>query len=149
MRFEKLLLCSLILLGSSLPVSTLAATFTCGTNGVPNSCTPSGMQTLINSASNGDTINIATGTHTWSGAGIGVLLSKRLTISGGGTYAVNASHADTGTWPVQLNTGTATALASVNALWGSLNNWICRTRSFTFLVGAGIRLATNLPWDVT
>src|SRR5439155_4890708 len=120
MRLKKLLLFSLILLGSSLPVSTLAATYTCGTNGVPNSCTPSGMQTLINSASNGYTINIATGTHTWSGAGIGVLLSKRLTISGGGTYAVNASHADTGTWPVQLNTGTATAL-KITATAGSGN----------------------------
>ena len=109
MRLKKLLLFSLILLGSSLPVSTLAATYTCGTNGVPNSCTPSGMQTLINSASNGDTINIATGTHAWTAQPTGVMLNKRITISGGGTYAVDANHNDVGTWPVQLNTGTATA----------------------------------------
>src|SRR5688500_1043432 len=104
MRLEKLLLFSLILLGSSLPVSTWAATYTCGTNGVPNSCTPSGMQALIILASNGDTINIATGTHAWTAQPTGVMLNKRITISGGGTYAVNPSHADTGTWPVQLNT---------------------------------------------
>ena len=42
------------------------AVYTCGTDGVNNSCTPSGLSSLINSASDGDTIFIATGTHSWN-----------------------------------------------------------------------------------
>src|SRR2546430_3012077 len=122
MRLKKLLLFSLILLGSSLPVSTLAATYTCGTNGVPNSCTPSGMQTLINSASNEDTINIATGTHAWTAQPTGVMLNKRITISGGGTYAVDANHNDVGTWPVQLNTRSEEHTSELQ----SQSNIVCR-----------------------
>jgi hypothetical protein len=86
-----------------------AATHMCGTNGVNNSCTPSGMQSLISAASSGDTINIANGTHAWSAVSAGVLINKSVTINGGGRYAVDANYNDTGTWPVRLNTGTATA----------------------------------------
>lgn len=80
-----------------------AATRTCGTNGTNNSCTPSGLQTLVNAASDGDTINIASGTHSWNsmvtvnnkalkieGAGVGVTIiscssSKFITYSGAST----------------------------------------------------------------
>src|SRR5439155_7348346 len=71
-----------------------------------------------NSASNGDTINIAIGTHAWTALPTGVLVNKGLTISGGGTYAVDSNHNDTGTWPVQLNIGTATAF-KITAAAGS------------------------------
>ena len=101
---------SVICLGASCLFITLsAATVTCGTSGVNNSCTPSGLQSLINSANHGDTINIAAGVHAWTAMPSGVLINKRITINGGGRYAVSSTHSDTGTWPVRLNTGGAKA----------------------------------------
>ncbi len=85
-----------------------AATYTCGNSGVANSCTPSSLQSLINSARDGDTVNIAAGTHNWT-AGVPVVISKRITVSGGGHYAVDANHNDAGTWPATLTTGTSVA----------------------------------------
>jgi hypothetical protein len=107
-RFIRLLIVSLAVAVCAKEAS--AATFTCGNSGVANSCTPSSLQSLINSARDGDTVNIAAGTHNWT-SGVPVFITKRITISGGGHYAVDASHNDVGTWPVQLNTGTSVAFS--------------------------------------
>jgi hypothetical protein len=62
------------------------------------------LTTLIGSASAGDTIHIAQATHAWT-SNVPVVITKALTISGGGTYAVS-DWTDTGTWPTQLNVST-------------------------------------------
>lgn len=74
---------------------TYAAVYTCGTNGVNNSCTPSGLSSLVNNATHGDTINIASGTHTWNSS---VTLNKRLTISGGGACPDCGEEDPSGSW---------------------------------------------------
>jgi hypothetical protein len=78
-----------------------AAEYTCGTNGVDDSCTVSGLQTLIDSANAGDIIHVATGTHTWTGDGI-VAVTKPLTVSGGGSCTNCATSSPTGTWPTRI-----------------------------------------------
>ena len=64
-----------------------------------NSCNASTLQTIINNANNGDIINIARGTHTFTST---VTINKSLTISGGGVYATSGDPpAEAGTWPVE------------------------------------------------
>lgn len=80
-----------------------SADSTCGTNGVNDSCTPAGLQTLIDDAGTvaGDTITIATGTHTFNTAAV---ITKTITISGGGNCTdCGDNGAPTGTWPTTLN----------------------------------------------
>ncbi|MGD8353244.1 MAG: hypothetical protein PVJ01_03685 [Pseudomonadota bacterium] len=71
------------------------ADFLCGTNGVDNSCTPSGLSSLLASAENGDVIAIARGTHTWSSP---VTVGKRVMITGGGSCPDCGEEDPTGTW---------------------------------------------------
>jgi len=87
---------------SALPAQ--AAEFTCGTDGVNNSCTPSGLTSLIGSASEDDIIRIASGTHSWSSA---VTLNKNVTITGLGYCPDCGTENPTGTWtwPAQLTIG--------------------------------------------
>jgi hypothetical protein len=79
--------------------SRAATTWTCGTNGVNNSCTVAGITSLIAGASAGDTIQIASGTHSWTSAPI---INKGLTIKGStsctrdaSTYEVNCTDGTT------------------------------------------------------
>jgi len=79
---------------------------TCGTDGVDNSCTISEMNSLISSASDGDTIRIATGTHDWTPSlSTYVSVNKRIIISGGGSCPnCGTSNPTNGaSWPVQIN----------------------------------------------
>ena len=59
-----------------------AAEFTCGSNGQNNSCTPSRLSSLVFSASDGDTINIASGSHAWNSSV--TVNNKALVIKGAG-----------------------------------------------------------------
>jgi hypothetical protein len=97
--------CTLLVLSGTW--SCWAADYVCGSDGVNNSCTPSGLKNLINGAAAGDTIYIASGTHSWA-TSVPVVISKAITISGRGTYMVDGWN-DTGTWPVQLNVGSDSA----------------------------------------
>jgi hypothetical protein len=56
-----------------------------------SSCSQSAVQSAINSASTGDTVNIPAGSCTWS-SGISIPKSKRLTISGAGKNSTYISH---------------------------------------------------------
>ena len=78
-----------------------AATYTCGTNGVDNSCTPSIMATIINSAVDGDIIYVASGTHNWGASGVTV--NKSLTITGNGSCTGCGTASPSGTWPATIN----------------------------------------------
>jgi len=79
------------------------ADYLCGTEGVNNSCTPSGLASILNSAANGDVIAIASGSHTWTSP---VTVSKRVTITGGGSCPDCGEEDPTGTWswPTRLVT---------------------------------------------
>lgn len=55
----------------------------------------------ITSASNGDTVSLPAGSAIWS-TDVNIPITKAITISGGGSYAVDGNHADTGTWPVEI-----------------------------------------------
>lgn len=85
-----------------------AETYTCGEDGVDNSCTPSRLSKLIRSAEEGDTIRIAAGTHDWKSA---VTVKKKVTISGGGSCPDCGEEDPSGTWswPVTLNISGNTA----------------------------------------
>jgi hypothetical protein len=94
-----------------------AATYTCGTNGVDNSCTPAGLQAIIDDSNtvDGDIINIATGTHSWSSS---VTVNKKITVSGGGScpdcgcswtgsaVSCTSNPLSTASFPTTLNIGT-------------------------------------------
>lgn len=83
---------------------------TCGTSGVDDTCLPADMVTVLGASSDGDVIQIEPGTHDWSTTGndpIGVVVTKRVTISGGGTCTdCGDTYTPAGTWPVVLTTGT-------------------------------------------
>lgn len=96
-----------------------SAEYFCGTNRVDNSCTKAELSNLINLASDGDTIIIAHATHNWT-SGVPVLVNKAVTISGGGSYAVNG-WTDTGSWPTQLNTGSGNIAFRINCSSGGNN----------------------------
>ena len=59
----KMLPLAFFLLVLSITTSIHAAEYTCGTNGVDNSCTSATLNSIISSASDGDTIYIAQATH--------------------------------------------------------------------------------------
>ena len=101
-RFYKLLFLSFFML-FMLNSQAQAAVYTCGTNGVNNSCSPAGLSSLVNNATHGDTINIAPGTHSWNTS---VTLDKRLTISGGGACPDCGDEDPSGSWswPTTLTT---------------------------------------------
>jgi hypothetical protein len=84
-------------------IEDLNADFMCGTNGDNNSCTPAILAGLISSASNGDVIQIACGSHSWNSP---VTINKRLTVTGGGSCPDCGDEDPTGTWnwPTKLNT---------------------------------------------
>ena len=86
----------------------LAATYTCGTSGANNSCSPTGMTNLIATASNGDTIIIASGTHAFN-AGTPVVINKRISILGGGSCSGCGTNSSSWSGSVQLNTGSVNA----------------------------------------
>ena len=104
---KNLLIIVLVLLLLSLHTLVLSATYTCGTNGVDNSCTPSKLDNLIDAASDGDKINIASGNHSWASAGsAGILVDKRITISGGGSCKNCGDKAiPSGNWPATIDIG--------------------------------------------
>ncbi len=109
----KILITFIFLLFSifGLAKSSEAATYTCGTDGIDNSCTSVIMANLINSAVDGDTIRIASGTHNWGSA---VLINKRITIDGGGTCSNCGTVAQpTGSWPAQINTNGANGIFQI------------------------------------
>jgi hypothetical protein len=72
-----------------------AALYTCGTNGQDNSCSPSGLTSILGNATHGDVITIAAGTHDWTSS---VTVNKRLTITGGGSCPDCGDEDPTGTW---------------------------------------------------
>ncbi|MBR9676262.1 hypothetical protein GOV05_04595 [Candidatus Woesearchaeota archaeon] len=80
----------------------------CGTNGVDNSCSPSTLSNLISQANEGDTIRIATGTHSWTSS---VTVNKKVTITGGGSCPDCGIEdpSTTWNWPAQLNIGSNSA----------------------------------------
>ncbi len=57
------------------------------------------LQTVINNASDGDTIQILIDCTLTTP----ITINKRITVSGGGTYTVDANHNDIGNYPVRLN----------------------------------------------
>jgi hypothetical protein len=83
-------------------IEDLNADFMCGDNGDNNSCTPDQLAGLISSANNGDVIQIACGNHSWNSP---VTVSKRLTITGGGSCPDCGEEDPTGTWnwPTRLS----------------------------------------------
>lgn len=85
-----------------------AATHICGTPGVANSCTPSGLTSLIGNASDGDTVVVAPGVHNFT-SGTPVVINKRITITGGGSCAGCGTNSPAWSGNVQLNTGTSNA----------------------------------------
>jgi hypothetical protein len=127
--------------GLFLAVDASAATYTCGQNGSNNSCSPTTMTSLVSSANDGDTIVIANGTHSWT-SGAPVTINKRITVRGGGTYAVNASYGDTGSWPTVLTTGSTTAFR-INVTGGGSGAVVVSglhfsgNPSFSYLFGDG------------
>jgi hypothetical protein len=86
----KFIIVTLLLIMSQ---TALAATIT-----VSGDCSASAVQTAINSASGGDTIDVTcTGTVTWSS---GITLTGGKTLRGGG---VKGSNGTEGTWPLVIN----------------------------------------------
>lgn len=75
-----------------------AATYYCGTVG-GNDCDSTEMTSLISGASDGDSIIIRAGTHTWTSE---VTVNKRITISGEGTCNGCGTATPSGTWPAQI-----------------------------------------------
>ena len=72
-----------------IPGSAQAATYTCGSGANSctggSACTVSNLNSCISGASDGDIINIASGTYNWDpDGGTYVNVNKRVTISGGG-----------------------------------------------------------------
>jgi hypothetical protein len=120
-RFYKFLFLSFFML-FLLNSQAHAAVYTCGTNGVNNSCSPSGLTSIVSSATHGDTINIARGSHDWTSS---VTLSKRLTITGGGSCPDCGDEDPTSTWdwPTTLNTNRNMAFL-INGSDGSNPNFV-------------------------
>ena len=80
---------------------------TCGTDGINNSCTPSGLAALISAANDGDVIGIATGVHTWNSP---VTVNKPVMITGWGSCPDCGSEdpSRTWSWPTRIiNNGNA------------------------------------------
>jgi hypothetical protein len=63
------------------------------------SCSQKHVQTAINVAATGDTVVVPNGDCTWSTS---VTINKAITLKGKGIYSVDASHADTGEWPLTI-----------------------------------------------
>jgi hypothetical protein len=63
------------------------------------------VQAAIDVAVDGDTVVIPSGNPTWSTT---VTVDKGITLEGGGSYSVNGSHNDTGTWPLTINLNVGT-----------------------------------------
>ncbi len=57
------------------------------------------VQSAINGAGDGDMVVIPGGNFTWS---LPITINRSVTLIGGGKYSVNASHDDTGNWPVTI-----------------------------------------------
>ncbi len=97
--------------------TSFGTTYTCGTNGVDNSCSSSSLASLIFSASSGDTIQIASGVHTWS-ADQSVTINKALIITGGGSCSGCGTASPNGSWPatisVSVNSSPAFRISSSN-----------------------------------
>jgi len=102
-----LILCSLVFASNA---------FTATINASGNSL--AAVQTAVNSASEGDAVVIPPGTVQWSGT---LSITKKITLSGQGSYAVDANHNDIGTWPLKITTtsGNSYPLITFNASAGS------------------------------
>ncbi len=74
-----------------------------------SSCSRSDVQSAVNSAGDGDIVQIPNGSCTWTTPV--TIIDKAITLRGSGAYAVDANHNDTGTWPLTItlsgNTGVA------------------------------------------
>ncbi|HEX9156653.1 MAG TPA: hypothetical protein VF827_01465, partial [Syntrophales bacterium] len=70
-------------------------------------CSLSSVQAAVNTARDGDVVRIPNGSCTWSSPV--TIVNKAITLKGNGVYAVDASYADRGTWPLTItlagNTG--------------------------------------------
>ena len=97
----------LISLSLLMPGKANSDTYMCGINGVDNSCTPAELANLISSGNDGDTINIAEATHSWTTY---VTIDKAVTISGGG-ICTNCGETDSpfGNWATRLQINRNTA----------------------------------------
>lgn len=109
-----------------LPFQAWASTYTAA------SCSQSDVQKAINQASNGDTVNVPSGSSTWTSS---VNVSTGITISGGGSYSVDANHNDTGTWPVVINLSNNCAFKV-----SSTSGTVVRITGFSFTGTAGIQV---------
>ena len=94
MRFYKMITavaaftCSLVLVQHASPANIFAA-----------SSSLQDVQAAVSLAANGDRVVIPPGSSTWAST---LLIRKSIELTGGGTYAVNASHQDAGTWPLTI-----------------------------------------------
>ena len=109
-----------------LPFQAWASTYTAA------SCSQSDVQKAINQASNGDTVNVPSGSSTWTSS---VNVSTGITISGGGSYSVYVNHNDTGTWPVVINLSNNCAFKV-----SSTSGTVVRITGFSFTGTAGIQV---------
>ena len=96
--------------------SVSATTYTCGITSVNNSCTVSGMNTLIGGTQNGDKITIAVAVHDMSSGMI--TINKRIEIDGGGTCTGCGTNSPSWSGGAELQFGTDTRL-TINAPAGT------------------------------
>lgn len=84
-------------------------------------CEEASIQTAIDAATDGEVVNIPDGSCTWTSASIDVpainIGAKGIHLKGGGSYAVDGSNNDAGTWPLTITlTDFATLGAFVSAI---------------------------------